>query len=59
MKRNEKMKKQQAISRLRSMLAWSDRIGSDEVYEIVCIMNLLEGKKRFNEESIIKQWSKK
>ena len=53
------MKKEIAISRLRSMLTWSDRIGSDEVYEIVCIMNLLEGRKRFNEESIIKQWSKK
>ena len=50
------MRKEKAISRLRSMLSWSDRIGSDEVYEIVCIMNLLEGKKRFNEENIIKQW---
>tara|TARA_R100000808_G_scaffold4035_1_gene13549 strand:- start:2 stop:178 length:177 start_codon:yes stop_codon:yes gene_type:complete len=55
----EKMNKEKAISRLRNMLKWSDRIGSDEVYEIVCIMNLLEGKKRFNEESIIKQWSKR
>ena len=41
------------------MIKWSDRIGSDEVYEIVSIMNLLEGKKRFNEERIIKEWSQK
>ena len=53
------MSKQKAISRLWNMLKWSDRIGSDEIYEIVCVMNLLEGKKRFNEESIIREWSKK
>ena len=47
------------INRLKGMSEWSDRIGSDEIYEIVCVMNLLEGKKRFNEESIIREWSKK
>ncbi len=53
------LNKQKAISKLWNMLKWSDRIGSDEIYEIVCVMNLLEGKKRFNAESIIREWNKK
>jgi len=31
-----------AISKLKHMLEWSDRIGSDEIYEIHNIINLLE-----------------
>ena len=32
----------EAISRLKAMLGWSDRIGSDEKDEIKTIINLLE-----------------
>ncbi len=31
-----------AISRLKSLLNWSDRIGSDEIYEIANIIKLLK-----------------
>ena len=31
-----------AISKLKHMLEWSQRIGSDEIYEIHNIINLLE-----------------
>ena len=31
-----------AISRLKSLLNWSDRIGSDEIYEIENIIKLLK-----------------
>lgn len=31
-----------AISRLKSLLSWSDRIGSDEIYEIENIIKLLK-----------------
>ena len=34
----------QAIKRLEAMLEWSDRIGSDEDYEIEEIIKLLKGK---------------
>jgi len=36
------MNAQIAIIRLKAMLEWSDRIGSDEVYEIKNIVQLLE-----------------
>ena len=39
------MNKKQVIKRLKSILNWSDRIGSDEIYEIHDIINLLEGNK--------------
>ena len=38
--RRKKMKK--AVKKLKDMLKWSDRIGSDEIYEIHTIINLLE-----------------
>ncbi len=31
-----------AINRLRNMLMWSDRIGSDEIYEIQSVIKLLQ-----------------
>ena len=31
-----------AVKKLKDMLKWSDRIGSDEIYEIHTIINLLE-----------------
>jgi len=33
---------EEAIRRLRAMLSWSDRLGSDEIYEIEQIINELE-----------------
>ena len=33
---------QEAISRLKAMLSWSDRLGSDEKAEIQEIINLIE-----------------
>ena len=33
-----------AIKRLKNMLLWSDRIGSDEIYEIQSIIELLESE---------------
>ena len=36
------MSKNIAINRLRDMLNWSDRLGSDERYEIESIINDLE-----------------
>ena len=33
---------EEAISRLKAMLKWSDRLGSDELVEIREIINLLE-----------------
>ena len=50
------MTNEKAISRLRSMLTWSDRIGSDEVYEIVQVMNILSKGERFSAENILKNW---
>lgn len=35
----------EAIIRLKEMLNWSDRIGSDEIHEIKVIINLLEKEK--------------
>ena len=36
-----------AIKRLKNMLKWSDRIGSDEIYEIQSIIKILEqGEKK-------------
>ena len=32
----------EAIKRLKEMLRWSDRIGSDEIFEIQQIIKLLE-----------------
>ena len=37
---NENM--EESISRLKNMLKWSDRIGSDEIHEIRSIIKLLE-----------------
>ena len=31
-----------AIKRLKNMLKWSDRIGSDEIYEIQSIIKILK-----------------
>ena len=53
------MNSEKAINRLRDMLTWSDRIGSDEVYEIVQVMNILSKGKRFNAENILKNWRNK
>lgn len=36
------MSKNIAIKRLRDMLSWSDRLGSDEIDEISQIINLLK-----------------
>ena len=33
---------QKAIQKLESLLQWSDRIGSDEIYEIREVINLLK-----------------
>ena len=33
-----------AIKRLRDMLVWSDRIGSDEIYEIQSVIELLQSE---------------
>ena len=33
---------EEAINRLKAMLKWSDRLGSDELVEIRKIINLLE-----------------
>ena len=33
---------EEAIKRLKEMLRWSDRIGSDEIFEIQQIIKLLE-----------------
>ena len=49
--------KEKAISRLRSMLSWSDRIGSDEVFEICEIINLLDDNK-IDTEKTIEKWRK-
>ena len=32
----------EAIKRLKNMLSWSDRLGSDEIFEIRQIIKLLE-----------------
>ncbi len=39
-----KAKINEAKKRLKGMLEWSDRIGSDEIYEIKDIIKLLESK---------------
>ena len=36
--------KQEAIRKLKDMLSWSDRLGSDEIHEISEIIKLLEKK---------------
>ena len=33
-----------AIKRLKNILKWSDRIGSDEIYEIQSIIKILESE---------------
>lgn len=33
----------ESISRLKHLLKWSDRLGSDEIHEITGIIKLLEG----------------
>ena len=38
------VKRFKAIDRLRNMLVWCDRIGSDETYEIQSIIKLLESE---------------
>ena len=38
-----------AIKRLKYMLKWSDRIGSDEIYEINSIIKLLESNNKGDE----------
>lgn len=40
--------KEKAISRLKSMLSWSDRLGSDERDEILQIIKILETKEDAN-----------
>lgn len=35
-------------NRLKNMLSWSDRIGSDEIYEIKEILKLIDKKKYKN-----------
>jgi len=35
----------EAIKRLKEMLSWSDRLGSDEIYEINEIIKILENEK--------------
>tara|TARA_R100000700_G_C3110663_1_gene103789 strand:+ start:329 stop:487 length:159 start_codon:yes stop_codon:yes gene_type:complete len=51
------MNKSKAIMKLRSMLGWSDRIGSDEVYEICEIINLLDENK-IDINKTIENWRK-
>ena len=36
---------EEALKRLKDMLSWSDRLGSDEIYEIREIIELLEKDK--------------
>lgn len=36
---------EKAISMLKNMLQWSDRIGSDEIYEINDVIKLLKDEK--------------
>ena len=43
------MKTKIAINKLKNMLLWSDRIGSDEIYEINDIVKILEGKHKNKE----------
>ncbi len=52
------MNKVKAISKLRGMLGWSDRIGSDEVSEICEIINLLDDNK-ININKTIDNWRRK
>ena len=47
-----------AIVKLKSLLSWSDRIGSDEVYEIALIINLLENNS-IDVEKTVKRWRNK
>lgn len=35
----------ETIKRLKEMLSWSDRLGSDEIYEINEIIKILENEK--------------
>lgn len=42
--------KQNAIKRLKDMLLWSDRLGSDERFEILEIIKLLQTKKDNDEQ---------
>lgn len=36
------MKNKEAIKRLKGLLSWSDRIGSDEIFEINKIIKILK-----------------
>jgi hypothetical protein len=38
--------KEKAIRRLKDMLIWSDRLGSDEIHEISEIIKILETEER-------------
>tara|TARA_Y100001963_G_C6746134_1_gene431692 strand:- start:990 stop:1148 length:159 start_codon:yes stop_codon:yes gene_type:complete len=49
------MDRAEAINRLTNMLKWSDRIGSDEVFEIAEIINLLD-KNKVDVEATINSW---
>ena len=42
----------EAIQRLKELLKWSDRLGSDETQEIKEVINLLENKKVVKKENL-------
>lgn len=43
----------EAITRLKNMLSYSDRIGSDEIFEIREIINILENGNKRNQKTNI------
>ena len=48
-----------AISMLKGMLEWSERIGSDEIVEIKTVIDLLEKNGVTNKVAIMKMMNKK
>lgn len=46
----------EAINRLKAILQWSDRIGSDEIHEIKEIVNILENEKSFTKNDMEKSF---
>ena len=47
---------EEAINRLKGILQWSDRIGSDEIHEIREIITTLENEKSFTKNDMEKSF---
>ena len=45
---------EEAINRLKSLLSWSDRIGSDEIYEIREIISILKSNQTYTRSEMEK-----